>query len=109
LAAGLGAEPGDVDLAVTEAATNVVVHAYRDRPSGAAPGVLRVAARVEDLALHVNVADDGVGPSPRLDSPGLGLGLGIIARLADVLQIEQANPGTRVTMRFRLAGRKPQA
>ena len=72
LAAGRVSGLGDVDLAVTEAATNVVVHAYRDRAAGDAPGVLRLAVRLEDGFLHVSVADDGVGLSPRHDSPGLG-------------------------------------
>jgi anti-sigma regulatory factor (Ser/Thr protein kinase) len=36
LAAGRVSGLGDVDLAVTEAATNVVVHAYRDRAAGGA-------------------------------------------------------------------------
>ena len=87
LAAGRVSGLGDVDLAVTQAATNVIVHAYRDRAAGDAPGVLRLAVRLEDGFLHVSVADDGVGLSPRHDSPGLGFGLGLIARFADELEI----------------------
>jgi anti-sigma regulatory factor (Ser/Thr protein kinase) len=103
LAAGRVSGLGDVDLAVTEAATNVVVHAYRDRAAGDAPGVLHLTVRREDGFLHVSIADDGVGLSPRRDSPGLGFGLGLIARFADELEIEQINPGTRLTMRFKLS------
>jgi anti-sigma regulatory factor (Ser/Thr protein kinase) len=103
LASGRVSGLGDVDLAVTEAATNVVVHAYRDRAGGDVPGVLHLAVRLEDGFLHVSVADDGVGLSPRQDSPGLGFGLGIIARFADELEIEQISPGTRVIMRFKLS------
>jgi anti-sigma regulatory factor (Ser/Thr protein kinase) len=103
LAAGRVSGLGDVDLAVTEAATNVVVHAYRDRAAGDAPGVLRLAVRREDGFLRVSIADDGVGLSPRHDSPGLGFGLGLIARFADELEIEQISPGTRVIMRFKLS------
>jgi serine/threonine-protein kinase RsbW len=102
-AAGRVSGLGDVDLAVTEAATNVVVHAYRDRAAGDAPGVLHLTVRREDGFLHVSIADDGVGLSPRHDSPGLGFGLGLIARFADELEIEQINPGTRLSMRFKLS------
>src|ERR1044071_7534557 len=63
---------GDVRLAVSEAATNAVLHAYRDRD----PGQIRVDARVlDDGRLRIVVEDDGFGPLPRPDSPGLGLGL----------------------------------
>jgi anti-sigma regulatory factor (Ser/Thr protein kinase) len=103
LAAGRVSGLGDVDLAVTEAATNVVVYAYRGRATGDAPGVLHLAVRLEDGFLHVSIADDGVGLSPRHDSPGLGFGLGLIARFADELEIEQISPGTRLTMRFKLS------
>jgi serine/threonine-protein kinase RsbW len=103
LAAGRVSGLGDVDLAVTEAATNVVVHAYRDRAAGDTPGVLHLTVRREDGFLHVSIADDGVGLSPRHDSPGLGFGLGLIARFADELEIEQSSPGTRLTMRFKLS------
>src|SRR4051794_36347353 len=63
---------GDVKLAVSEAATNAVLHAYRDRE----PGEIRVHAELDDRGgLTITVEDDGFGPLPRPDSPGLGLGL----------------------------------
>src|SRR3712207_7720597 len=54
----------DVKLAVTEACTNVVVHAY---PDGEGP--LEVAATVRDNRLSVVVRDEGRGILPRPDSP----------------------------------------
>ena len=60
-----------VALAVTEAVTNAVMHAYRDRE----PGTVRIFASVGDGALVVIVSDDGPGMTPRTDSPGIGLGL----------------------------------
>ena len=59
----------DVKLAVTEACTNAVVHAY---PDGEGP--LEVAAYVQDDRLMLVVRDEGRGIVPRTDSPGLGLG-----------------------------------
>jgi serine/threonine-protein kinase RsbW len=88
----------DVKLAVTEACTNVVVHAY---PSGEGPMGLR--ASVDDGVLRVVVVDEGRGILPRADSPGLGLGLPLIATLAESLELGTgANEETEVRMTFRL-------
>jgi anti-sigma regulatory factor (Ser/Thr protein kinase) len=96
--------PGDVlesvALAVSEACTNVVVHAYRD---SAAAGSISVGLELEERSLHVQVGDDGVGMGPRTDSPGLGLGLPIIAKVADGFAVEPGpRGGTELCMRFDL-------
>jgi anti-sigma regulatory factor (Ser/Thr protein kinase) len=93
----------DVNLAVSEALTNVVVHAYRD---AAGPGPLLVVVAVRDRALIVTVADEGCGMTPRPDSPGLGLGMGLMARVADTFEISPriARPGVVLRMAFALAG-----
>jgi len=75
---GLDVDLWPVGLVVSEAVTNVVLHAYRDRE----PGRVRMEATVADGLLTVVVADDGIGMSPRADSPGLGVGLVLIRRLA---------------------------
>jgi serine/threonine-protein kinase RsbW/stage II sporulation protein AB (anti-sigma F factor) len=88
----------DVRLAVSEAATNAVMHAYRDREAGE----IRVEAGVDDAGdLTIVVEDDGFGPLPRPDSPGLGLGLPTIASVADGLEVS-AGPeaGARLCIRF---------
>jgi anti-sigma regulatory factor (Ser/Thr protein kinase) len=103
VAAGLVADAYAVALAVSEAVTNVVVHAYRDREPDADPGHVHVTVGVEDGELLVFVADDGIGLSPRRDSPGAGLGLPIIATLADRVEVQQRAAGTRVLLAFRLA------
>ena len=88
----------DVKLAVTEACTNVVVHAY---PGGEGPITLR--ATVVDGMLRVVVSDEGRGILPRADSPGLGLGLPLIATLAESLELGTGdNAETEVRMSFRL-------
>jgi serine/threonine-protein kinase RsbW len=90
----------DIKLAVTEACTNVVVHAY---PDGEGP--LAVRATVDERVLTVVVADEGRGISPRPDSPGLGLGLPLIATLAESLELGTgANHQTEVRMTFNLNG-----
>jgi serine/threonine-protein kinase RsbW len=98
--ATVAVEIAAVDLAVSEAVTNVVVHAYRDRGPADAPGRIRIAVRIEADAAWVVVADEGIGMAPRADSPGLGMGLSLIASVSDALEIEQRHDGTRVHMRF---------
>jgi serine/threonine-protein kinase RsbW/stage II sporulation protein AB (anti-sigma F factor) len=90
-----------IELAVTEAATNVVLHAYRS-PGG---GRIHVLARLVGGCLQVCVRDDGVGMSPNPASPGLGLGLSLMAHESDRCEIRAAvGGGTEVLMRFELAG-----
>lgn len=91
----------DIALAASEALSNVVVHAYADDM----PGDVRIESWMQDGALQVLVCDDGVGIAPRLDSPGLGLGLAIIGRVCDRLQLEHGedDAGARVCMSFEIA------
>jgi anti-sigma regulatory factor (Ser/Thr protein kinase) len=87
----------DVALAVTEACTNVVIHAYL----GHDPGPLRLSGRRDRAAVTFVVADHGRGLVPRTDSPGLGMGLPLIAQLADHFELsDNGARGTRVQMRF---------
>ena len=92
------ADPGDVALAVTEAATNAVVHAYRN----GAKGAMRVVACAEPTGLVVVVRDYGCGMSPNPESPGAGLGLSVIGALAAEMNVERPDDGgTRLRIRFR--------
>jgi anti-sigma regulatory factor (Ser/Thr protein kinase) len=85
-----------IEVAVSEAVSNAVVHAYRE---SAEPGRIAVRAAFDATVLHVEVIDTGVGMRPRADSPGLGLGLPLIAQLAAHLDIT-SDGGTRVKMAF---------
>ena len=80
----------DIALAVTEATTNVVLHAYRDREE---PGTVTIKAERNDDHVCIYVLDEGTGLAPRVDSPGLGLGLGLIAQVADSADVRA--PETR--------------
>jgi serine/threonine-protein kinase RsbW len=89
---------GSVAVCISEAITNAVVHAYRhdDRP-----GRVEVEAELDGDWLWVRVRDQGRGLEPRLDSPGLGLGLPLIAQLSassEIVSPEQG--GTEIIMRF---------
>lgn len=88
----------DIKLAVTEACTNVVIHAYDEDE-----GDLEVDASIEDRMLIVVIRDNGRGIVPRPDSPGLGLGLPLIATLAETLELgKDDGDHTEVRMTFRL-------
>ena len=67
---------------------------------------MRVNACVEEDEVRRTVSDDGCGMVPRLDSPGLGVGLPFIAHTADTLDIEHNDSGgTELRMSFRIAVR----
>lgn len=88
---------GAIGLAVTEAATNAVLHAYAEGE----PGDLRAVACVKPDQLIVVVRDWGTGMGPRLDTPGLGLGLPTIATLTTSFDVEAADgAGTLLRMHF---------
>jgi serine/threonine-protein kinase RsbW len=104
-AAQLGAAASVVEaiaVCVTEAVANAVVHAYRDLPE---PGQVELEAAHAVGALFLYVRDAGTGMAPRLDSPGLGLGLPMMMQLADQLEVRRPPAGgTEILMRFGLAG-----
>jgi anti-sigma regulatory factor (Ser/Thr protein kinase) len=90
-----------IALAVSEATTNVVMHAYRDQE---APGTFTLGLDLDDGSLSIDVRDDGLGLSPRRDSPGPGFGLPIIASVTDAFAAAPGDDGgTWVSMRFDLA------
>ena len=55
-----------------------------------------------DTQIFVRVADEGVGMVPRPDSPGLGMGLPLMAQMADDVHVatRRDEPGTMVVLRF---------
>ena len=94
----------DVKLAVSEAATNALLHAY---PQGDPTGVIHVEAEIACGELTITVLDEGQGMRPRADSPGLGLGLPVIATLAGRLEIGPGNGGTSLKMAFECPETEP--
>jgi stage II sporulation protein AB (anti-sigma F factor) len=89
----------DVRLAVSEAVTNSVAYAYEG-----APGEVHVIAAVVSGELWIVIADDGMGMRRRpSEIRGLGLGLGLMARVSDALTIlARSSGGVEVQMRFHL-------
>ena len=89
-----------VALAISEACTNVVLHAYRSPPAGD----FEVEVLIRDALLHVWVSDRGVGLRPRVDSPGMGIGLQVIGTLTEAVTITSEGTGTTLAMVFSLRG-----
>jgi serine/threonine-protein kinase RsbW len=90
---------GDLKLALTEACTNCVLHAYADRP-----GNVEITYELQADRLAVEVADDGPGfeyangNGDETDLMEGGLGLAIIRALADEFELGQreGRPGSRL-------------
>ena len=98
-----GASQTQVDglrLAVSEAVTNAVRHAYP-----LSSGEVRVRARLGDDGLQVVVSDDGCGVhGDGADRDGLGFGLSLICEVSEQMTLApRAGGGTDVRMRFSLS------
>ena len=91
----------DMRLAVTEACTNVVRHAYVDGEAER-EGTLRVELLPRERGMLVIVEDRGRGLAPSPDGGGPGLGLPLIAALTEGLEISHGpgERGSRVEMSF---------
>lgn len=102
-AATVGAVPAVVDavrLTMSETLTNVVVHAYRGEP-----GPVCIEYWTQHECLFVVVSDEGEGMLPRADSPGLALGLPMVAQVADDFRVsDRPGRGTTIAARFSLDG-----
>lgn len=83
-----------IALAVTEACSNVVRHAYPDTR-----GELALTASLDNDELTLLVTDEGVGLNSETHRPGLGLGLPLMHQLATTT-ITSNRHGTRVLLRF---------
>jgi serine/threonine-protein kinase RsbW len=94
---------GDLKLAVTEACSNSVRHAYRDGREGA----VQVVYELHPDRLVVEVCDDGDGFAIEQSLPvgGTsltegGLGIAIIRELADELELGPGDSGRGSRLRF---------
>jgi serine/threonine-protein kinase RsbW len=92
----------DLKLAVTEACTNVIQHAYGDDGS---VGSIVVRYRGEPGVVSIQVEDSGSGFEPggvpettERNGAGNGMGLMIIRVLTDELEISDTGSGTRLTL-----------
>ena len=90
----------DLKLAVTEACTNSVRHAYRENG-----GIVDIVYELHDDRLVVEVSDDGAGFDPnRLVEAGEvtegGLGIAIIRAVVDEFEVGERQDGRGSRLRF---------
>jgi serine/threonine-protein kinase RsbW len=100
-----GSEVDDLKTAVSEACSNVVLHAY---PDGVAERPLEVEMGREEGAVHVVVRDRGVGiRSPGGRRPaGLRMGLLLVGEIASCFQLRSGRGrGTELAFSFPLPER----
>lgn len=92
----------ELKLALTEACSNAVRHAYVD----GVPGQVKVVFRLGPDRLVVDVLDDGQGFKPREprangeDFDESGLGLAIIRSLTDDVEMHEGENGRGARLRF---------
>ncbi len=110
-------EVADLKTAVSEAVTNVVIHAYREKT-----GKVRIECSVREKEMTVTVIDYGVGieniekameplytTRPELDRSGMGFAF--MEAFMDELEVEsQPGQGTTVRMKKKFGiGQRPFA
>jgi anti-sigma regulatory factor (Ser/Thr protein kinase) len=101
---GRGFDEDAVGLAVTEALTNAVRHAY-----AGLQGPVTLSVKLSAERLVVVVADEGIGARSftARSGPdrGRGMGLPLLYELCASVRVDPGSSGTTVTMAFVRAGR----
>ncbi|HEY0388123.1 MAG TPA: ATP-binding protein [Gaiellales bacterium] len=92
-----------IALAVSEAATNVVRHAYPGRR-----GMIDFEAESDGNELRIRIADAGVGMAAESPDRGLGAGLRIMRGLAQTRVASRPGAGTEVELVFPLRSATPR-
>ena len=95
----LGVDVDAIELAVSEAVANAVVHAYED-----GSGTVELEAAAAPYELRVVIRDHGNGIRPD-HVGGAGFGLAIIRRLAQHVEVADTAGGVTLTMTFPRGGR----
>jgi anti-sigma regulatory factor (Ser/Thr protein kinase) len=87
----------DLQLALGEAVSNGIEHAYRDRTPGVVEIELGMGVAGDEPVVEVSVTDHGRWRPIPLRPLGRGRGLAMISQLARRLNIATSTEGTRLT------------
>lgn len=96
-----GAQVADIVLAVNEACSNCVEHAYRDTDTG----TVIIEAAVEERRIAVCVTDFGAWRPPSQGPTTRGRGLSIMDAISDGVRLESSTTGTTVRIGFEVGER----
>jgi PAS domain S-box-containing protein len=88
----------DIVLAVNEACTNSVEHAYEEGDRG----TIRVEGEIGGPEIHLRVVDSGLWKAAPADSGARGRGLPLIKALSDRGVLDGTPGGTTIGMSFRM-------
>lgn len=91
-------EIADIVLAVDEAATNTIRHAYG--PDGS--GTVELTVWTEPRTLSIEVVDHGGWRPPPADPAATGMGIGLMSTMSESVLIHYDERGSRVLLRHRL-------
>ncbi|ULE34955.1 ATP-binding protein [Mycobacterium sp. IDR2000157661] len=90
----------DIVLAVNEACTNSVEHAYRNEDAG----TIEIEASVEGGTIVVCISDHGSWRPPSSEPTTRGRGLPIMEATSDLVELMRSASGTTVRITFHTAG-----
>lgn len=97
-----GVVAADIVLAVNEACTNCIEHAYRDGE----PGLIEIEASVQPASegggIAICVADFGTWRTPPTQPTTRGRGLPIMAAISEDVDLQRTSAGTTVRITFAL-------
>ncbi|MDN5857844.1 MAG: SpoIIE family protein phosphatase [Pseudonocardia sp.] len=92
-----GHQIAQLQLTIGEAATNIVEHAYRDRPATQPPGEIELELEhLTSRAVRATVRDTGRWRAPDIGRPN-GHGLAVLCRIAEDVTVVADERGTTVS------------
>ena len=96
----------DLVLAVSEAASNALAHAYPEPSDAASIGrdTVEMTYWIDDGRVWIEIVDQGAWVTPKDSADGHGLGIPMMQRLVDSVMIQYGARGTSVLMSHPLPG-----
>jgi len=91
------AQCDDIALAVSEAVTNAVTHAYIGSDQ---PGDVRLRASIDHGRLTVEICDNGNGASPDAGEAPIGMGLRLIGCVTEGYELTSREPTHGLQLRM---------
>jgi anti-sigma regulatory factor (Ser/Thr protein kinase) len=94
----------DLVLAVSEAASNALAHAYPEPSGPSGRDTVEMTYWIDDGRVWIEIVDRGAWKTPKDSADGHGLGIPMMQRLVDSVMIHYGARGTSVLMSHPLPG-----